>query len=117
MGVPAIRKQAFKPAARKQYRGIIGQETLAGAASLDTSSQVYPLKLCAQPTKQSQKLALRANPKRASVDENNKSEAGNACVQHKRRVVLQDVTNAFCKPSYGDCFNATEVQFVFQWQC
>lgn len=87
-----------------------GRITRARAASLHTSRQFPPLKACTQPTQQSQKPALRANPKRAAVDENNENAAGNACIQHKRRAVLQDVTNVLCKPSYGDCFNTNKVQ-------
>ncbi|XP_024183698.1 cyclin-A2-4 isoform X1 [Rosa chinensis] len=102
-----MKRQNLATANVKEFPGRI---TRARAASLDTSRQFPPLKACTQPKQQSQKPALRVNPKRASVDENNENEAGNACIQHKRRAVLQDVTNTFCKPSYGDCFNATKVQ-------
>ncbi|KAK9923270.1 hypothetical protein M0R45_031699 [Rubus argutus] len=87
-----------------------GRITRARAASLHTSRQFPPLKACTQPTQQSQMPALLANPKRAAVDENNENAAGNACIQHKRRAVLQDVTNVFCKPSSRDCFNANKAQ-------
>nr|XP_011466716.1 PREDICTED: cyclin-A2-4 isoform X2 [Fragaria vesca subsp. vesca] len=102
-----MKRQNLAAANVKEFPGRI---TRARAASLDTSRQFPPLKACTQPPQQSQKPGLRANKKRAYVDENNENKGGNACIQNKRRAVLQDVTNAFCKPSYGDCFNATKVQ-------
>lgn len=88
-------------------RELPGRITRARAASLHTSGQMPPIK---PPTQQSQKQAVRTNPKRAATDENSTKAAGNACMQRKRRAVLQDVTNACCKPSYGSCFNATKIQ-------
>ncbi|KAH0982674.1 hypothetical protein GBA52_009851 [Prunus armeniaca] len=88
-------------------RELPGRITRARAAALHTSGQMPPIK---PPTQQSQKQAVRTNPKRAATDENSTKAAGNACLQRKRRAVLQDVTNACCKPSYGSCFNATKIQ-------
>lgn len=102
-----MKRQNLAAANVKEFPGRI---TRARAASLDTSRQFPPLKACTQRPQQSQKPGLRANKKRASVDKNNENEGGNACIQNKRRAVLQDVTKAFCKPSYGDCFNAAKVQ-------
>ncbi|XP_034197241.1 cyclin-A2-4 isoform X2 [Prunus dulcis] len=88
-------------------RELPGRITRARAAALHPSGQMPPIK---PPTQQSQKQAVRTNPKRAATDENSTKAAGNACMQRKRRAVLQDVTNACCKPSYGSCFNATKIQ-------
>ncbi|EXC25827.1 hypothetical protein L484_019461 [Morus notabilis] len=76
-----------------------GRITRSRASALLTSQQMPPVKAPVQPKK---RRALQINPKRAAADENN-SNAGNAFLQCKRRVVLQDVTN-FC------CFNTTKIQ-------
>ncbi|XP_048443107.1 cyclin-A2-4-like isoform X1 [Pyrus x bretschneideri] len=88
-------------------RELPGRITRARAASLHTSGHIPPPK---PPTQQSQKQALRTNSKRAATDENITNATGNACIQRKRRAVLQDVTNALCKPSYANCFNATKIK-------
>ncbi|XP_009339011.2 cyclin-A2-4 isoform X1 [Pyrus x bretschneideri] len=88
-------------------RELSGRITRARAAALHTSGHIPPPK---PPTQQSQKQALRTNSKRSTTDENNTKAAGNACIQHKRRAVLQDMTNTLCKPSYGNCINATKIQ-------
>ncbi|KAM1462579.1 hypothetical protein ACFX1S_046892 [Malus domestica] len=88
-------------------RELPGRITRARAASLHTSGHIPPPK---PPSQQSQKQALRTNSKRAATDENITNATGNACIQRKRRAVLQDATNAFCKPSYANCFNATKIK-------
>ncbi|KAM1219644.1 hypothetical protein ACFX11_046748 [Malus domestica] len=88
-------------------RELPGRITRVRAASLHTSGHIPPPKI---PSQQSQKQALQTNSKRAATDENITNATGNACIQRKRRAVLQDATNAFCKPSYANCFNATKIK-------
>lgn len=76
-----------------------GRITRSRASALLTSQQMPPVKA---PVQLKKRRALQINPMRAAADENN-SNAGNAFLQCKRRVVLQDVTN-FC------CFNTTKIQ-------
>ncbi|XP_015573777.1 cyclin-A2-4 [Ricinus communis] len=77
--------------------------TRARAAALRASSKVLPLRETRQ---QGQKRILRANSKRAALDENNTSAIDNA----KRRAVLRDVTNVCCESSYRSCFSAAKIQ-------
>lgn len=87
---------------------INGRITRARAAALRASVQLPPIKEAS--AKQDQKWGLRANKKRASLDENNINVPDNPCLQRKRREVLQDVTNVCCGNSYRSCFNATKIQ-------
>ncbi|KAL1292831.1 cyclin-A2-4 isoform X2 [Arachis ipaensis] len=75
--------------------------TRARAAAFRASGQLPPLKEPAKQKNQKQPQ-LRANPKRAVSD--------NACLQRKKRAVLQDVTNVFCENTYRSCFNSTKIQ-------
>ncbi|XP_057733886.1 cyclin-A2-4 isoform X2 [Arachis stenosperma] len=75
--------------------------TRARAAAFRASGQLPPLKEPAKQQNQKQPQ-LRANPKRAVSD--------NACLQRKKRAVLQDVTNVFCENTYRSCFNSTKIQ-------
>ncbi|CAK7356630.1 unnamed protein product [Dovyalis caffra] len=61
------------------------------AAALRASGKMPPLKA---PAKEDWKRILRANPKRAALDENSTSGPDNSGNQRKKRAVLQDVTNA-----------------------
>ncbi|KAF3450806.1 hypothetical protein FNV43_RR06895 [Rhamnella rubrinervis] len=87
-------------------RELPGRITRSRAAALSASGQLPPLKA---PAQQNKKRASQTNSKRSATDENNTS-AENACVQSKRRVVLQDVTNVCCEHSYKNCFNGSKVQ-------
>lgn len=80
--------------------------TRARAAAFRASGQLPPLKAL---TQQNQKRTLRGNPKSAASDENNNGP-NNACLQRKRRAVLQDVTNVCCEGSYRNCLNAAKIQ-------
>ncbi|KAF8393309.1 hypothetical protein HHK36_021550 [Tetracentron sinense] len=53
--------------------------------------------------KQDQKRVLRANTKRAALDEN-------IATVPKKRAVLKDVSNICCENSYMNCINATKIQ-------
>ncbi|KAE9621330.1 hypothetical protein Lal_00023623 [Lupinus albus] len=74
--------------------------TRSQAASSLASKQIPLLK---EPQR-NRNQPLRANPKRAVSDTNSK------CLQHKKRTVLQDVTNVCCESSYKSCFNSTIIQ-------
>nr|QYW07114.1 cyclin A2-2 [Dimocarpus longan] len=82
-----------------------GRITRARAAALRSSGYVAPSKATT-----AQNNNRRANPKRAALDENNTNVPDNQGLQHKRRAVLQDVTNVCCESSYKNCFNATKIQ-------
>lgn len=84
-----------------------GRITRARAAALCSAGQMPPSKA---PTEENKKRALRGNPIRAALDENNTNVPDNPDHQHKRRAVLQDVTNVCCESSYKRCFNATKIQ-------
>ncbi|CAL0335288.1 unnamed protein product [Lupinus luteus] len=75
--------------------------TRSQVASSLLSKQLPPLK---EPAERNQNQPLRANPKRAVSDTNSKY------LQHKKRTVLQDVTNVCCESSYKSCFNSTIIQ-------
>ncbi|KAA3455541.1 cyclin-A2-4-like [Gossypium australe] len=79
-----------------------GRITRARAATLRASGQLPLLNAPKQPD---QKRVSRANTKRSALDENH-----NAGLQHKKRAVLQDVTNVCCNNSYKSCINATKIQ-------
>ncbi|KAK7349165.1 hypothetical protein VNO77_06312 [Canavalia gladiata] len=76
-----------------------GRLTRARAAAICASEQLPPLKGSAQ---QNQKQLPRVNSKRAVSD--------NACLQRKKRAVLQDVTNVCCENTYKGCFKSTKIQ-------
>ncbi|KAK9273034.1 hypothetical protein L1049_017841 [Liquidambar formosana] len=59
---------------------------------------------------QDQKPVLRANSKRAALDENKPTVTATAGLPHKRRAVLKDVTNIVCENSYTNCINAAKIQ-------
>ncbi|XP_031259973.1 cyclin-A2-4 [Pistacia vera] len=84
-----------------------GRVTRARAAALCSAGQMPPSKA---PREENKTRALRGNPKRAALDENNNNAPDNPQHQHKRRAVLQDATNVFCGSSYKSCFNATKIQ-------
>ncbi|XVF86555.1 hypothetical protein PTKIN_Ptkin18bG0051300 [Pterospermum kingtungense] len=81
-----------------------GRITRARAAALRASGQLPPLNAPNQPDR---KRVLRVNAKRTALDENNTNAPENAALQHKKRAVLQDVTNVCCN---SKCFNATKIQ-------
>lgn len=84
-------------------RELPGRITRSRAAVLAASGQLPPLKA---PAQQNKKQASQTNSKRSATDERHTSFE-NPCVQSKRRVVLQDVTNICCD---RNCFNAPKVQ-------
>ncbi|RDX81626.1 Cyclin-A2-4, partial [Mucuna pruriens] len=71
----------------------------AAAAASRASGQLLPLKEGAH---ENQKQLSRVNSKRAVSD--------NACLQRKKRAVLQEVTNVCCENAYKGCFNSTKIQ-------
>ncbi|KAG6792301.1 hypothetical protein POTOM_001445 [Populus tomentosa] len=97
-----MKKENILPSNFRQLNGPVTR-----AAALRASGKMPPLK---ESSKQDQKRILRANPKRAALDENNTSGPANAGNQRKRRAVLQDVTNVCCENSYTSCFSATKIQ-------
>ncbi|KAL5823055.1 hypothetical protein ACOSQ3_020999 [Xanthoceras sorbifolium] len=84
-----------------------GRVTRARAAALRSSGYMAPSKAT---TEQITKRVLRANPKRAALNENNTNVPDNQGLPRKRRAVLEDVTNVCCDNSYRNCFNATKIQ-------
>ncbi|CAL0308770.1 unnamed protein product [Lupinus luteus] len=78
-----------------------GRMTRAQVASSRVSRQLAPLK---EPSRRNQNQPLCADPKRAV------SDTGSTCLQHKKRVVLQDVTDVCCQNSYKSCFDSTITQ-------
>lgn len=90
--------------------------TRARAAAFLASGKLPYLKAPLQlnqkraPIQQNQKRTLRGNPKGADLDENSNHAPTDACLQRKRRVVLQDVSNICHKGSFGSCLNATKIQ-------
>uniref|UniRef100_A0A5B7CC44 Putative cyclin-A2-2-like n=1 Tax=Davidia involucrata TaxID=16924 RepID=A0A5B7CC44_DAVIN len=79
--------------------------TRAQAKALGSSGEFPPSKPF---IKQDQKRVLRPNPKRAASDEN-KPGITVACLQHKKRAVLKDVTN-ICDNSYINSINAAKIE-------
>lgn len=71
---------------------------LRASSKLITSSEVAA-------TTQNQGRVLRANTKRAALDE----KKANA---PKKRAILKDITNVTCENSYRSCFNAAKIQVV-----
>lgn len=81
--------------------------TRARAAAFLASGKLPYLKA---PIQQNQKRTLRGNPKGADLDENSNHAATEACLQRKRRAVLQDVSNICRKDSFRSCLNVTKIQ-------
>ncbi|KAF5466670.1 hypothetical protein F2P56_016577 [Juglans regia] len=81
--------------------------TRARAAAFLASGKLPYLKA---PIQQNQKRTFRGNPKGADLDENSNHAPTDACLQRKRRVVLQDVSNICHKGSFRSCLNATKIQ-------
>lgn len=82
--------------------------TRSRSKALGTSTGMLP---SSRPSfKQEQKRTVRADAKRSASDENKGTMVGNAGKQHKKRTVLNDVTNIFCENSYSNCLNATKAQ-------
>ncbi|KAK8496881.1 hypothetical protein V6N12_072493 [Hibiscus sabdariffa] len=84
-----------------------GRITRSRAAALRASGKLPPLDA---PKRPDQKPVLLGNMKRTALDENNINAPENAGLQHKKRAVLQDVTNVCCNNSYRNCINATKIQ-------
>ncbi|KAF5739126.1 cyclin-A2-4-like [Tripterygium wilfordii] len=99
-----MKKENLVPA---NIGGVGGRLTRARAAVLRASGQLPPLKV---PTQQDQKRTSLANVKRAAAEDKNPRASGDACLQRKRKAVLQDVTNVCCENSYRSCFNANKIQ-------
>lgn len=93
--------------------------TRARARSLGTSgNSLPPIK---PPCKQNQKFVARANCKRSASDGNKVSTFTTAGFQHKRRAVLNDVTNVCCGNSNVDSINSSRIQVyyrmrIFVWE-
>ncbi|KAH9666300.1 Cyclin-A2-4 [Citrus sinensis] len=86
-----------------------GIMTRSRAATLASQSSGFVASYRA-PSVQTRKRVLRENPKKAASDENNIIVTDNPCRQHKRRAVLQDVTNVCCENSYRSFFHAAKIQ-------
>jgi hypothetical protein len=78
--------------------------TRARAVALSTSGQLPPMKEVA-PGTQNQKQPLRANSKRAVSDV--------TYLPHKKRAILQDVTNNCSGNTNRSCLNPTEIQVAY----
>jgi len=78
--------------------------TRARAVALSTTGQLPPMKEVA-PGTQNQKQPLRANSKRAVSDV--------TYLPHKKRAILQDVTNNCGENTNRSCLNPTEIQVAY----
>lgn len=87
--------------------------TRARAKALVTSGGMPP---SSKPL-QDQKRVLRVKSKRSALDENGVSAFPTASFQHKRRVVLKDVTNISCENSKVNVIGATKVEVNVYAQC
>ncbi|GKV35645.1 hypothetical protein SLEP1_g43889 [Rubroshorea leprosula] len=88
-------------------RGLSGRITRSQAAALRASGQLPPL---SSSNHSDQKRVLKANAKRAALDQNNSSAPDNECLKHKKRAALQVVTNVCCSCPQSSFFNATKIQ-------
>ncbi|GLT67717.1 hypothetical protein SLA2020_400050 [Shorea laevis] len=88
-------------------RGLSGRITRSQAAALRASGQLPPL---SSSNHLDQKRVLKANAKRAALDQNNSSAPDNECLKHKKRAALQVVTNVCCSCPQSSFFNATKIQ-------
>ena len=79
-----------------------GRITRARAAAYRQSGDMHSKKLSKL---QDEKLNL----KRPALNGRNNDAPPNPCNQPKRRAVLEDVTNVFCKNSRRKCLNATKI--------
>ncbi|KAM3735889.1 hypothetical protein ACB098_10G122100 [Castanea mollissima] len=82
--------------------------TRARAKALGSSGGIFP---SSKPSfKQDQKHVLCSKFKKAASDENKASTGAPAGVQHKRRAVLEDVTNILCENSRINNIHPTKIQ-------
>jgi hypothetical protein len=82
--------------------------TRALAKALGSSGGIFP---SSKPSfKQGQKHVLQSKFKRATSDENKASMDPPAGAQHKRRAVLEDVTNILCVNSLMNPIHASKIQ-------
>lgn len=82
--------------------------TRARSKALGLSGGIFP---SSKPSfKQDQKHVLRSKFKRAASDENKASMAAPAGTQHKRRAVLEDVTNILCENSLMNRIHSSKIQ-------
>ncbi|GLU22157.1 hypothetical protein SLE2022_382530 [Rubroshorea leprosula] len=84
-----------------------GRITRARAAALRQSGQLPPL---SSSNHLGQKRVLQVKAKRAALDQKNSSASDNACLKHKKRAALQDVTNVCCNSARSSCFSVTKIQ-------
>ncbi|VVA95909.1 unnamed protein product [Arabis nemorensis] len=77
--------------------------TRALASALRASSKLITSSEVAAATTQNQGRVLRANSKRAALDE----KKANAS---KKRAILKDITNVICENPYRSCFNAVKIE-------
>ncbi|KAL3616073.1 hypothetical protein CASFOL_040367 [Castilleja foliolosa] len=80
----------------------IARITRARAKALGSSIGLPPLY---PSSKQADKLVLRANLKRAALD-NKEASSSAVCHRHKKRSVLKDITNITCEDLYINCMKA-----------
>ncbi|GKV35766.1 hypothetical protein SLEP1_g43986 [Rubroshorea leprosula] len=88
-------------------RVLSGRITRARAAALRQSGQLPPL---SSSNHLGQKRVLQVKAKRAALDQNNSSASDKACLKHKKRAALQDVTNVCCNSARRSCFSVTKIQ-------
>ncbi|CDP18418.1 unnamed protein product [Coffea canephora] len=81
--------------------------TRARAKALGQSGGLPPLYPSSKPN---DNRVLRPNFKRTAPDENKPVTTAAACHQHKKRAVLNDVTNIICKNSYRRCISSPKLQ-------
>lgn len=82
--------------------------TRARSKALGLSGGIFP---SSKPSfKQDQKHVLRSKFKRAASDENKASMVAPAGTQHKRRAVLEDVTNILCENSLMNRIHSSKIQ-------
>ncbi|KAF8407004.1 hypothetical protein HHK36_006126 [Tetracentron sinense] len=60
--------------------------------------------------KQDHKCLLRANSKRAALDENIPTALVTSSLKHKKRAVLKDVSNIYSENTYRNCISAAKIQ-------
>lgn len=95
------------------FEAPLARVTRARAKALVTSGGMPP---SSKPL-QDQKRVLRVKSKRSALDENGVSAFATASFQHKRRVVLKDVTNISCENSKVNIIGATKVEVNVYAQC
>ena len=85
-----------------------GRITRSRAAALCRRAEVLPLE---HPTAKPDETQVQVgNSKRAVLDDSTCAASHTAVLNHKKRAVLKDVSNACCESSYEDLTSAAGIQ-------